>query len=137
MKFQSTDLSKTSTKKLSKRLILSQIARIFDPQGFVAAFIVRAKIGRQELWEKGVEWDEKLPAMGDDKRISLFEEMKELNNLTVERCHIPFTLLVNLFFAYSRMHQKKHLELLLIADGLLSMVPLTSDLQQRSRELLH
>ena len=40
---------------LTKRKILSQIARIYDPIGFVAPFLVRAKINIQELWEEGVD----------------------------------------------------------------------------------
>ena len=46
----------------SKRRILSQVARIYDPIDFASAFLIRAKIGLQELWEKGVGWDEKLPS---------------------------------------------------------------------------
>ena len=49
---------KIQGKRLTKRMILSQIARIFDPLGFAAAFIVKAKIGMQHLWQKGVDWDE-------------------------------------------------------------------------------
>ena len=45
---------------LSKIKILSQVARIYDPIGFASAFLIRAKIGLQELWEKGIDWDEKL-----------------------------------------------------------------------------
>ena len=40
---------KIQGKRLTKRMILSQIARIFDPLGFAAAFIVKAKIGMQHL----------------------------------------------------------------------------------------
>ena len=36
---------------LTKREILRQIARIYDPIGFVSPFLVRAKIKLQELWE--------------------------------------------------------------------------------------
>jgi hypothetical protein len=36
---------KIKGKQLTKRMILSQIARIFDPLGFAAAFIVKANIG--------------------------------------------------------------------------------------------
>ena len=39
--------------KLTKRGILSQIARLFEPIGFT----VRAKIGIQQLWQRGLEWD--------------------------------------------------------------------------------
>jgi len=42
---------------LSKRKILSQVARIYDPIGFASAFLIKAKIGLQELWEKGIDWD--------------------------------------------------------------------------------
>lgn len=35
--------------KLTKRGILSQIARLLDPVGFAAAFLVRAKIGMKRL----------------------------------------------------------------------------------------
>ena len=38
-------------KMLSKRKILSQVARIYDPIGFASAFFIRAKPGLQELWQ--------------------------------------------------------------------------------------
>ena len=47
---------------LTKRAILSQIARIFDPVGFAAAFLVRAKIGMQHLWQQGLDWYQELPS---------------------------------------------------------------------------
>ena len=46
--------------KMTKRKILSQVARIYDPIEFAAAFIVRAKIGLQRLWQKGLVWDEEV-----------------------------------------------------------------------------
>ena len=49
--------------KLTKRLLLSQIARIYDHVRFAAAFLIRAKTGMEELRQAGVEWDEEpLPA---------------------------------------------------------------------------
>ena len=47
--------------KLTKRTILSCIAQIYDPVGIAAAFIIKAKIGMQRLWQKGYGWDEELP----------------------------------------------------------------------------
>ena len=41
--------------KLTKRSILSHVARIFDPIGLASAFLIRAKIGLQELWRQGFE----------------------------------------------------------------------------------
>ena len=43
--------------KLTKTGVLSQIARIFDPVGFTAAFLVRAEVGMQRLWQRGIGWD--------------------------------------------------------------------------------
>ena len=56
---------------MTKRMILSQDAWIYDPIGFAAAFIIRAKIGVQLLWQLGQD--------------SLFQEMKELDNVSFGR----------------------------------------------------
>ncbi|XP_041448462.1 uncharacterized protein LOC121404014 [Drosophila obscura] len=45
----------------TKREVLSQIAKLFDPAGWLAPFIVRSKIFMQEIWLQELEWDEKLP----------------------------------------------------------------------------
>ena len=71
--------------KLTKRLLLSQIARIYDPVGFAAAFLIRAKIGMQVLWQTGVDWDEEPPPTIRYKWIELFKEMKELSKITFQR----------------------------------------------------
>ena len=75
---------------LTKRILLSQTARIYDPIGLAAAFIVRAKIGMQELWQVGVDWDEELPMAIQVKWIKLLKEMIELNNIKFQR-HLLFT----------------------------------------------
>ena len=41
--------------KMTKRTLLSQVARFYDPIGFAAAFIIRAKIGMPELWQIGLD----------------------------------------------------------------------------------
>ncbi|XP_071941071.1 uncharacterized protein [Antedon mediterranea] len=76
---------------LTKRKILSQIAKIFDPIGFAAAFLIRAKIGMQHLWQKGYDWDEDLPTSVQDWWVKLFKEMKELNTISFDRCLTPPT----------------------------------------------
>ena len=50
----------TQQPKFTKGNVLSQVARIYDPIGFAAPYLVRAKIGLQELWQKGLEWDDDL-----------------------------------------------------------------------------
>ena len=45
---------------VTKRQWLSKIFAIFDPMGFVASFIVQARILTQRMWVKGYEWDKKI-----------------------------------------------------------------------------
>ncbi|XP_070169572.1 uncharacterized protein [Polyergus mexicanus] len=41
----------------TKRLILSFIAKFFDPLGWVSPVIITAKIMMQELWLRKLDWD--------------------------------------------------------------------------------
>ncbi|KAL9977438.1 hypothetical protein ACROYT_G014841 [Oculina patagonica] len=45
----------------TRRKILSLIASLFDPIGFLAPFLVRAKIFLQHVWQLGIGWDDALP----------------------------------------------------------------------------
>ena len=66
----------------TKRKILNQITRIYDPIGFVSPFLVRAKIKLQELWEEGVDWDDELPPSIQETWLSYFKEMQQLNGIS-------------------------------------------------------
>ena len=77
--------------KMTKRAILSQIARIYDPIGAAAAFLIRAKIGMQKLWLEGLQWDQELPSQSQNGWIRFFREMRDLNNVTFERSLTPAT----------------------------------------------
>ena len=46
---------------VTKRGLLSCIARLFDPFGFAAPFILQAKCLFQQLWKLGIQWDEEVP----------------------------------------------------------------------------
>eukprot|EP00057_Strongylocentrotus_purpuratus_P004640 XP_003729152.1 PREDICTED: uncharacterized protein LOC100889568 [Strongylocentrotus purpuratus] len=75
--------------KLTKRKILSQVARVFDPIGFAAPIIARAKMGLQRLWQMGLGWDDPLPEKEQTEWTKLFEEMTLLNNVKLRRCLTP------------------------------------------------
>ena len=51
LKLHTREIQNASTKpkKLTKRLVLSRNARVFDPIGLASAFLIRAKIGMQHL----------------------------------------------------------------------------------------
>ena len=78
--------SPNHVQKITKRMILSQVARIYDPIGFAAAFIVRTKIGMQRLWQLGLDWDDEVPLAVQESWISLLQEIKELDSVSFERC---------------------------------------------------
>ena len=95
------------TVKLTKRLIMSLIARIYDPIGFAAAFQIRAKIGLQELWQRGVDWDEDLPPSDCNKWNAFFQEIEQLNAIVFQKCisvPAPLALPILVVFANASRH---------------------------------
>ncbi|CAB0043005.1 unnamed protein product [Trichogramma brassicae] len=48
-----------STAEATKRGILSAVAKLYDPLGFLSPVIIRAKILLQDLWLLGIDWDAK------------------------------------------------------------------------------
>ncbi|XP_033339833.2 uncharacterized protein LOC117228236 [Megalopta genalis] len=51
----------TKIQRVTKREILSKIARLFDPLGLLAPILITAKILMQELWKAQLDWDESVP----------------------------------------------------------------------------
>ncbi|GBN49736.1 hypothetical protein AVEN_67689-1, partial [Araneus ventricosus] len=56
------DISTSSTTEFTKRNVLSQIARLFDPLGLLGPVISKAKIFLQRLWLLQIDWSQKLPS---------------------------------------------------------------------------
>ncbi|CAH2102097.1 unnamed protein product [Euphydryas editha] len=48
----------TEDQIITKRKVLSDIARLYDPMGWIAPVIVVAKIFIQKLWKSGLNWDD-------------------------------------------------------------------------------
>ncbi|XP_075163779.1 uncharacterized protein LOC142236428 [Haematobia irritans] len=44
----------------TKRIVLSEIAKLFDPAGWLAPIIITAKIIMQQIWQDNTRWDESL-----------------------------------------------------------------------------
>jgi hypothetical protein len=75
----------TPPKALTKRSILSEIAKLFDPIGWVAPVIVNAKVFMQSLWKLKQGWDEILPDSIQQQWISFKKNLEELNLLSINR----------------------------------------------------
>jgi len=78
---------------MTKRTILSTIAKVFDPLGLLAPVTITAKILIQELWSLKLGWDDSLPLPTSTKWIqftNLFQDIPKLKfprwiSLTNER----------------------------------------------------
>lgn len=55
------DTEKTLQHRITKRLILSSVAQLFDPLGIIGPIVIRAKILLQCLWKHKLDWDEQVP----------------------------------------------------------------------------
>jgi len=71
---------------VSKRTILSGVARLFDPLGLLGPTIVMAKLILQELWQAGSHWDESVPQDIHTRWAELERRLTELRRLQVPRC---------------------------------------------------
>jgi hypothetical protein len=69
----------------TKRSILSQIARLFDPLGLVSPIVIRAKIILQELWKTKLDWDDQLPKHLHEKWLNFRQCLITLDNMQVPR----------------------------------------------------
>ena len=57
-----SSIEMTKPESYTKRSVLSTIARLFDPLGWLAPVIILAKIYLKSLWKTELEWDTPLPA---------------------------------------------------------------------------
>lgn len=46
---------------MTKRVVLSTIAKLYDPVGALAPIIFWAKSFMQTIWQSGLDWDDPLP----------------------------------------------------------------------------
>ena len=71
---------------LTKRNFLKKIAKLFDPVGFLAPVIIRAKILLQEMWAPGMDWDDLFLGNLASKARKWFKELEDLPTIKVPRC---------------------------------------------------
>ncbi|XP_076248023.1 uncharacterized protein LOC143187669 [Calliopsis andreniformis] len=76
----------TSTQhRITKRTILSEILKIFDPLGLVGPATVRAKVILQRLWQLKVSWDESLPQDLHTEWECFHHQLALLNQISIAR----------------------------------------------------
>ena len=70
----------------TKRLVLSFIARIYDPLGFLNPFTVLIKILFQDLWLLGLGWDDPIPNELQNKMSTWVQGFKDIKEFQIPRC---------------------------------------------------
>lgn len=70
---------------VTKRSILSDVASLFDPFGWLAPVVITAKIMIQRLWLCSLGWDDELPPELVEEWLSYREELQELQTIEIPR----------------------------------------------------
>ncbi|XP_025264298.1 uncharacterized protein LOC112637853 [Camponotus floridanus] len=71
--------------ELTKRRVLSETARMFDPLGWITPVTMRAKILIQSVWLQKIDWDTPLPSPDTLAWRNLLSQLPRLNEIKVPR----------------------------------------------------
>ena len=74
---------------LTRRGLLSTLASLYDPLGFVAPVCMKAKCILQELSRRNLDWDEALPDDLGPRWQEWLESLPQLEDLSINRCFTP------------------------------------------------
>ena len=79
----------SSHKTLTKRALVSDIAKTYDVLGWFAPVIIKAKILLQSVWESKVDWDEEVPEHIFEEWSRWRSQLKSLTQVHIPRCYFP------------------------------------------------
>ncbi|GFW21235.1 DUF1758 domain-containing protein [Trichonephila clavipes] len=81
----------------SKRDVLSEIARLYDPLGLKGPIVTKAKIFIQELWKIKLDWSEQLPPDAMEEWMNFYQKLAKVNNFKIPRCILlPATIRIEI-----------------------------------------
>ena len=72
---------------VTKRSLLRMTAKIFDPLGILAPFVIKLKILFQVICLEKKDWDKQLQGKMHDKWNMIVNELKSLNAIRIPRCY--------------------------------------------------
>ena len=76
-------------KPMTRRGVLSVVSSLFDPLGFIAPFIMKAKLLLQDLCRKKLGWDNVIDEQERVQWLRWLEDLPKLQALQIERCFKP------------------------------------------------
>jgi hypothetical protein len=80
-----SDIARARNTPISKRVISSLIAALFDPLGLISPVTVVHKIFLQQLWIHKLDWDEQLPSALRKPWMDIYEPLSQVNEITIDR----------------------------------------------------
>jgi len=86
-----TDVLSLSTKSLlpaatslvTKRDVLNESSKVYDPLGLLSPVTIKAKIFMQKLWQLNVEWDEPLTNADQQQLLHIAEDIQLAMNMAI------------------------------------------------------
>jgi len=72
--------------RATKRIILSDLNKVFDPLGFLAPVLIKGKIFIQQIWQLKISWDCVLPEDIQDRWNGYYATLGDLRLVSIPRC---------------------------------------------------
>lgn len=72
-------------KTWTKRQVLSQIGKLYDPNGYIAPVVIIAKIVMQKIWQDEMDWDDAIPQSTLTTWLSFLDHLPELDSIKIPR----------------------------------------------------
>lgn len=69
----------------TKRKILSEVGKLYDPSGFITPVLIKAKILIQSLWTSGLEWDDPITEAIQNEWHEFIDDVRNLVELKIPR----------------------------------------------------
>lgn len=70
---------------MTKRRVLSNIARLYDPMGWIVPVLITAKIYMQKLWKSGLDWDQNLPTELLNEWLKFQDDLDNVKQICIPR----------------------------------------------------
>ena len=87
--FRLTVASLQETDNMTKRALVSDIAKTFDVLGWFSPSTIKAKILLQRVWESKIGWDDLLPSSIHQSWLKWRSELHLLIEKCIPRCYYP------------------------------------------------
>ncbi|XP_065213364.1 uncharacterized protein LOC135840665 [Planococcus citri] len=73
--------------KITKRVVLSEVSKLFDILGMLIPVTIRAKILLQDLWIEGKNWDDDISDKLKAEFMNYREQLPSLHAFSIPRCY--------------------------------------------------